>query len=105
MEVTEVTQAATLTPWLHTLISGAMLLFGTLLGSFALTAGMRYAKGEGFVLGRSHCDVCEKTLRLRDLVPVLGFISLQGKCHHCKAPISLLYPIFEFCSGLFFLRH
>ena len=103
MEVTEVTQAATLTPWLHTLISGAMLLFGALLGSFALTAGMRYAKGEGFVLGRSRCDVCKKTLRLRDLVPVLGFISLRGRCHFCKAPISLLYPIFEFCSGLFFL--
>ena len=103
MEVTEVTQAATLTPWLHTLISGAMLLFGALLGSFALTAGMRYAKGEGFVLGRSHCDACKKTLRLRDLVPVLGFISLRGRCHFCKAPISLLYPIFEFCSGLFFL--
>ena len=33
MEVMEVTQAATLTPWLHTLISGAMLLFGALLGS------------------------------------------------------------------------
>lgn len=103
MEVTEVTQAATLTPWLHTLISGAMLLFGALLGSFALTAGMRYAKGEDFVLGRSHCDVCKKTLRLRDLVPVLGYFALQGKCHHCKAPISLLYPVFEFCSGLFFL--
>lgn len=91
------------TPWLHTLISGAMLLFGALLGSFALTAGMRYAKGEGFVLGRSHCDVCKKTLRLRDLVPVLGYFALQGKCHHCKEPISLLYPVFEFCSGLFFL--
>lgn len=103
MEVTEVTQAATLTPWLHTLISGAMLLFGALLGSFALTAGMRYAKGEGFVLGRSHCDACKKTLRLRDLVPVIGYFALQGKCHHCKAPISLLYPVFEFCSGLFFL--
>lgn len=103
MEVTEVTQAATLTPWLHTLISGAMLLFGALLGSFALTAGMRYAKGEGFVLGRSHCDACKKTLRFRDLVPVLGYFALQGKCHHCKAPISILYPVFEFCSGLFFL--
>ena len=99
----EVTQAATLTPWLHTLISGAMLLFGAMFGSFALTAGMRYAKGEGFVLGRSHCDACKKTLRLRDLVPVIGYFALQGKCHHCKAPISLLYPIFEFCSGLFFL--
>ena len=107
MEVTEVTQAAvlspSLTPWLHTLISGAMLLFGALLGSFALTAGMRYAKGEDFVLGRSHCDACKKTLRFRDLVPVIGYFALQGKCHHCKAPISLLYPIFEFCSGLFFL--
>lgn len=91
------------TPWLYTLLCAAMLFFGAMLGSFALTAGKRYAKGEGFVLGRSHCDVCKKTLRLRDLVPVLGFISLQGKCHHCKAPISLLYPIFEFCSGLFFL--
>lgn len=91
------------TPWLHTLLCAAMLFFGAMLGSFALTAGKRYAKGEGFVLGRSHCDVCKKTLRLRDLVPVLGFISLRGRCHFCKAPISLLYPIFEFCSGLFFL--
>ena len=103
MEITEVTQAAALIPWLHTLISGAMLFFGALLGSFALTAGMRYAKGEGFVLGRSHCDACKKTLRFRDLVPVIGYFALQGKCHHCKEPISLLYPVFEFCSGLFFL--
>lgn len=91
------------TPWLHTLLCAAMLFFGAMLGSFALTAGKRYAKGEGFVLGRSRCDACKKTLRLRDLVPVLGFISLRGRCHFCKAPISLLYPIFEFCSGLFFL--
>lgn len=91
------------TPWLHTLLCAAMLFFGAMLGSFALTAGMRYAKGEGFVLGRSHCDACKKTLRFRDLVPVLGFISLRGRCHFCKAPISLLYPVFEFCSGLFFL--
>ena len=91
------------TPWLHTLLCAAMLFFGAMLGSFALTAGKRYAKGEGFVLGRSHCDACKKTLRLRDLVPVLGYFALQGKCHHCKEPISLLYPVFEFCSGLFFL--
>ena len=91
------------TPWLHTLLCAAMLFFGAMLGSFALTAGKRYAKGEGFVLGRSHCDACKKTLRFRDLVPVLGYFALQGKCHHCKAPISLLYPVFEFCSGLFFL--
>ena len=91
------------TPWLYTLLCAAMLFFGAMLGSFALTAGKRYAKGEGFVLGRSRCDACKKTLRLRDLVPVLGFISLRGRCHFCKAPISLLYPIFEFCSGLFFL--
>lgn len=91
------------TPWLHTLLCAAMLFFGALLGSFALTAGMRYAKGEGFVLGRSHCDACKKILRLRDLVPVLGYFALRGRCHFCKAPISLLYPVFEFCSGLFFL--
>ena len=92
-----------LTPWLHTLCAMAALLFGALLGSFALTAGRRYAKGEGFVLGRSHCDACQKPLRFQDLVPVLGYLALKGRCHFCKAQIPLLYPVFEFGSGLFFL--
>ncbi len=90
-------------PSLHMLTACAMALFGALWGSFALTAARRYAQGQGFVFGRSRCDVCHKTLRLRDLVPFFGYLALRGRCHFCGAPISLLYPVFELGTGLFFL--
>ena len=43
----------------------------------------------------SHCPACTTPLRLRDLIPVLSFAWLKGRCGHCRAPITWRYPLVE----------
>lgn len=44
---------------------------------------------------RSACPHCLTNLKIRDLVPVLSWLLLWGRCRACKHPISVLYPIIE----------
>lgn len=53
--------------------------------------------------GRSMCPRCHHTLGARDLVPVLSWLSLGGKCRYCHKPISWQYPLVELFTGLFFV--
>ena len=43
----------------------------------------------------SSCPHCHTRLRVRDLVPVLSFVLLKGRCAHCHAPVSWRYPLVE----------
>ena len=43
----------------------------------------------------SHCTSCRTPLRARDLVPVLSFVFLKGRCAHCQAKVSWRYPLVE----------
>jgi leader peptidase (prepilin peptidase)/N-methyltransferase len=43
----------------------------------------------------SHCTTCMTPLRARDLVPVLSYLLLKGRCDHCGAQVSLRYPLVE----------
>jgi len=45
--------------------------------------------------GRSICPHCKHELAVRDLIPVLSWLSLKGKCRYCGKPISAQYPIVE----------
>ena len=49
--------------------------------------------------GRSECPHCKHTLAWFDLIPVLSFILLGGKCHYCKKPISWQYPLVEIATS------
>jgi prepilin signal peptidase PulO-like enzyme (type II secretory pathway) len=53
--------------------------------------------------GRSRCMSCSTELRPRDLIPVLSFLMLQGKCRTCGAKISVQYPLVEFGTAMLFL--
>jgi prepilin signal peptidase PulO-like enzyme (type II secretory pathway) len=56
--------------------------------------------------GRSMCVHCHHTLAWYDLLPVLSWLLLGGKCRYCKKPISAQYPIVElFTAGLFVLSY
>ena len=56
--------------------------------------------------GRSMCPDCKHQLAAKDLVPVLSWVSLSGKCRYCSKPISAQYPIVELAtSGLFVLSY
>lgn len=44
---------------------------------------------------RSQCPHCGTTLRARDLVPLLSFLVLRGRCAHCQHSVSWRYPLVE----------
>ncbi len=77
-------------------------IIGVFFGSFLGVLVDRIHIGESIVKGRSHCDFCKKELSPLDLIPLLSFIYLNGKCRYCKHKLSLHYPLIELTTGLFF---
>lgn len=92
------------------LFIGALFLFcfGAALGSFANVFVIRLHKKET-LMGRSHCMHCRKTLQPEDLIPVVSWIFLSGKCRYCHKPIHWQYPVVESAmavlSVIVFLRN
>lgn len=78
-------------------------ILGTYMGSFYTLLGLRLPKGEPVVFSRSKCDECKHTLSLIDMVPILSFILLRGKCRYCKAKIDIISTYIEFFTGILFL--
>lgn len=66
---------------------------GAALGSFSLVLAWRMHDGRDWVKGRSACEECGHVLSGRDMVPVISWIALRGKCRYCGKPFSrqLLY--------------
>lgn len=62
-------------------------LFGAVCGSFLNCAAGRIVAGQSFLGGRSRCDTCGHTLGARDLVPVLSWLLLRGRCRYCGARV------------------
>lgn len=78
-------------------------LFGIVFGSFYNVVGLRIPKGESIVTPPSHCTNCHRRLTVVDLVPVLSYIVLRGKCRTCGAKISPIYFFMELITGLLFV--
>src|SRR6202042_1891463 len=52
------------------------------------------------VVPRSSCPACAAPIAAIHNIPVLSYLALRGRCAHCKAGISALYPLVELLSGL-----
>ena len=76
---------------------------GTVVGSFLNVCIHRLPRGESIVFPASHCPNCKRALNALDLIPVLGYFLLRGRCRYCCTPISLRYPVVEFVCGLLFV--
>ena len=48
------------------------------------------------------CPDCHHTLAAKDLIPVLSWLSLGGRCRYCRKPISWQYPLVEVLTGALF---
>lgn len=79
-----------------------VLLLGLSLGSFYNVVGLSVPVKQSFTTRRSACPSCDKELSAFELVPVVSYIGLGGKCRGCKSRISPLYPIVELMTGLLF---
>lgn len=58
------------------------------------------AFGGSVWFSRSACPCCGHTLAARDLVPVLSWVLLWGRCRYCSARISSRYPVSELLTGV-----
>ena len=52
--------------------------------------------------GRSMCPHCSHELAAKDLVPILSWLLLGGRCRYCKKPIDKQYPLVELLTGVLF---
>lgn len=53
--------------------------------------------------GKSRCLTCEIELRPSEMIPVVSYFLLRGRCRSCATPISVQYPLVEFLTGALFL--
>lgn len=84
-------------------MSAIFFVLGIVIGSFLNVCALRIPKGESFVWGRSHCPGCGQDLTWWQLIPLVSFILIRGKCAHCKAKVSWRYPLVELVTGVSFL--
>jgi leader peptidase (prepilin peptidase) / N-methyltransferase len=80
-----------------------VFLVGITIGSFLNVCVYRLPKGLSIAKGFSACPQCGARLTTIDLVPIISFALLRGKCRHCGCRISPEYPLVEGATGTFFL--
>jgi prepilin signal peptidase PulO-like enzyme (type II secretory pathway) len=79
-----------------------IVLLGVSVGSFLNVVIFRVHEGES-LSGRSTCRRCEEPVDARDLVPVLSFLILKGRCRSCQSSLSWQYPLVEVATAVLFL--
>lgn len=80
-----------------------VIVFGLIIGSFLNVCIYRIPENQSISYPRSHCTTCNHTLGPLDLVPVLSYLCLGGKCRYCKAKISPRYMCVELLTTLAFI--
>jgi leader peptidase (prepilin peptidase) / N-methyltransferase len=83
----------------ETILSVAALVLGAILGSFINALSFRFNTGRSMG-GRSRCMHCGHALSALDLVPVLSYFFLKGRCRYCRARLSTQYPLVELAAAL-----
>ncbi len=86
-----------------TWLIGFLFVMGMVWGSFLNVVILRSVKKKSFVSGRSICPKCKKQLAWYHNIPLISYFALGGKCAFCKKKISILYPVVEFLTGVFFV--
>ena len=73
---------------LSLMISAFLIVLGLALGSFVNALVWRLHKRRDWVRERSECVHCQYVLGAKDLIPVLSYLWLRGKCRYCGKPIE-----------------
>ncbi len=75
------------------------LLSAPFAGSFIGVLIRRLPRDRPVVVARSCCEECGARLSAIDLVPLVSFLLLRGRCRHCRAPIKLFHPMVELAAS------
>lgn len=79
-----------------------IFIVGLLIGSFLNVCIYRIPKNKSVCFPPSHCPDCSKRIKYYDLIPVISYIILKGRCRFCRENISPRYPLIELFTGLIF---
>lgn len=77
-----------------------VFIFGIFVGSFLNVCIYRLPKNESIIVNASHCMKCGTKIKRYDLIPIISWIILGGKCRSCKERIPFRYPLVEFLNGV-----
>ena len=80
-----------------------IFIFGLLIGSFLNVCIYRIPRGESIAYPPSHCTSCGNNIKSYDLIPVVSWIFLRGKCRSCGEKISARYALVELATAMLFL--
>ena len=80
-----------------------IFIIGILFGSFYTLAVYRIPKKQDITHTHSYCPNCNSKLGFFELIPVLSYLMLRGRCKHCKEKIRMRYFILEISSGILFV--
>lgn len=78
-------------------------IIGVVVGSFLTLAIHRIPKKQDITHTRSYCPNCNHRLNFLDLIPILSYVFLGGKCRYCHEKIRPRYFIIEATAGIIFL--
>ena len=85
-------------------VAAILFILGAAVGSFLSVVVYRSHKHmKGVLLGRSICPHCKKKLKRRQLIPIISFLMLRGKCGYCGKSMGIHYLLLELITGLAFV--
>jgi leader peptidase (prepilin peptidase)/N-methyltransferase len=79
-----------------------ILLMGLIIGSFLNVCIDRIPQGKSVIYPPSHCESCGKSLKPIELIPLISYLLLRGRCRHCGTSLSWRYPGLELLTGFIF---
>ena len=88
---------------MNELLYAIIFISGAVFGSFYTLAVYRIPKNIDIIKKHSYCPNCNHKLGVLELIPILSYIFLGGKCKHCKQKIRPRYLIIEILSGVMFV--
>lgn len=77
------------------LVLATVAVLGLVVGSFLNVCIWRLPLKQSVVLPRSYCPACERRLAWWEMLPVVSYVALGGRCRTCRKPISPVYPLVE----------
>jgi leader peptidase (prepilin peptidase) / N-methyltransferase len=80
-----------------------VFILGLCFGSFLNVCICRIPNEKSVVWPPSACPNCGTHIKWYDNLPVLSWFALGAKCRNCKLPISVVYPVIEMLTGMFFV--
>lgn len=76
-------------------------ILGICVGSFLNVCIDRLPQGQSIIKPPSYCPGCSKRLRPFDLIPVVSYLWLRGRCRYCGMRIPRRILVVELGTGLF----